>query len=187
MVWCVRPALSTEVAMSRVKTMGPWALAGVLAFTLAGCAGGGAQAPAADEPQIDLAAETEAVRQINQKWLELFRARDAEGIGALFVEDGWTVSGTDGLSEGRAAIVATNQDDFAEYPDATADWGGKQVWVAASGDLAVERGWYSVDNDADGEGEAVAGEYITVFTKVDGQWKVLGDSSVPLVAEVDED
>jgi ketosteroid isomerase-like protein len=187
MVWPVRPALFTEEAMSRLKTMGPWALAGVLAFTLAGCAGGGGEAPAAEEPQIDLAAEKEAVRQVNVNWLEQYRARDAEGIGALFVEDGWTVSGTDGLSEGRAAIVATNQEDFVDYPEATGDWGGKQVWIAASGDLAVERGWYAIDNDADGEGEAIAGEYLTVFTKVGGEWKVLADSSVPLVAEVDED
>jgi len=173
--------------MSRVKTTVPWALAGVVALTLSGCAGSGAQAPAAEEPQIDLAAEKAAVQQLNVKWLELYRARDAEGIGALFVEDGWTVSGTDGLSEGRAAIVATNQEDFTEYPDATGDWGGKQVWMAESGDLAVERGWYSIDNDAEGEGEAIAGEYLTVFTKVDGEWKILADSSVPLVEAEDED
>ena len=173
--------------MSRMKTVGPWALVGVVALTLAGCAGGGAQAPVAEEPQIDLVAEKEAVAQVNVKWLELFRARDAEGIGALFVEDGWTVSGTDGLSEGRGAIVATIAKDFTANPEATVDWGGKGVWVASSGDLAVERGWYSVDNDGEGEGEAIAGEYLTVFTKVGGEWKVLADSSVPLVEVVDED
>ena len=173
--------------MSRLKTAGSLAVAGVLAFTLSGCAGGGGEAPAPEEPKVDLAAEEQAVGQINVKWLEAYRAKDAAGIGALFVQDGWTVSGTSGLSEGRSAIVATNQKDFEKNPDATGDWGSKQIWVAASGDLAVERGWYAVDDDGDGEGEADKGEYLTVFTKVGGEWKVLADSSVPLVAEVDED
>ena len=172
--------------MSRLKNA-PLAFAAVLAFTLVGCAGETDEAPVPEEPQIDLAAEEQAVRQINVKWLELYKAKDADGIGALFVQDGWTVSGTGGLSEGRAAIVATNQKDFEKNPAGAGDWGAKQVWVAASGDLAVERGWYSVDNDAEGDGEAVKGEYLTIFTKVGGEWKVLADSSVPLKAKADED
>ncbi len=170
--------------MSKLMTMGSLAIAG--AIIVAGCAGGGG-APAQEEPQVDLAAEEQAVRQINAKWLELYRARDAEGIGALFVEDGWTVSGTDGLSEGRAAIIATASEDFQKNPDATADWDTKQVWVAASGDLAVERGWWSVDADGPSDEEEVKGEYLTVFTKVNGEWKVLADAAVPLGGTGDED
>ncbi len=170
--------------MSKLMTMGSLAIAG--AIIVAGCAGGGG-APAQEEPQVDLAAEEQAVRQINAKWLELYRARDAEGIGALFVEDGWTVSGTDGLSEGRAAIIATASEDFEKNPDATADWDTKQVWVAASGDLAVERGWWSVDADGPSDEEEVKGEYLTVFTKVNGEWKVLADAGAPLEGTADED
>ena len=173
--------------MSRLKTAGPLAAVAVLAFSFVGCAGGGGEAPAPEEPKIDLAAEEQALRQINVKWLELYRAKDAEGIGALFIEDGWTISGDAGLSEGRAAIVATNQKDFEKNPAGAGDWGAKQVWVAASGDLAVERGWYAVDDDAEGDGEGIKGQYLTVFTKVGGEWKVLGDSSVPLKAKEGED
>lgn len=172
--------------MSKLKTVGRLAIAGTIVVGLAGCAVDGG-APATEEPQIDLAAEEQAVRQINVKWLELYRARDAEGLGVLFVEDGWTVSSSDGLNEGRAAILANFTEDFEKNPDATADWGAKQVWVASSGDLAVERGWWTVDEDGPGDGEERKGEYLTVFTKVGGEWKVLTDSSVTLPAPAEED
>lgn len=172
--------------MCRPETVGALAIAGAIVVGLAGCAVDGG-APATEEPQIDLAAEEQAVRQINVKWLELYRAKDAEGIGALFIEDGWTVSSADGLLEGRAAIVAANSEDFEENPDATADWGAKQVWVAGSGDLAVERGWWTIDEDGPGDGEEMKGEYLTVFTKVGGEWKAFADSSVTLPAPAEED
>jgi uncharacterized protein (TIGR02246 family) len=166
--------------MSRTKITGLATAVGVATFTLVGCAGGGVEPPAREEPRIDLAAEEQAVRAINVKWLELERAKDAEGVGALFVEDGWTLSATRGLSEGRPAIVATIEKDYQDNPNAVADWGAKQVWVAASGDLAVERGWWTADEDGEGEGAEIKGEYLTVFTKVGGEWKVLADAGAPV-------
>jgi ketosteroid isomerase-like protein len=157
--------------------MGAIVAVGVTAMALIGCA---ASPPPPEEPPIDLAAEEQAARAVNVKWLELARAKDAEGVGALFVADGWTLSSTEGLTEGRAAIVASGKKDFEENPDQVVDWGAKQVWVAASGDLAVERGWWTVDEDGEGEGEATRGEYTTVLTKVGDEWKVLTDSSVTL-------
>jgi uncharacterized protein (TIGR02246 family) len=172
--------------MSKLKTVGSLAIAGAMVVGLAGCAVDGG-APAQEEPQIDLAAEEQAVREINAKWLELYNARDAEGIGALFVEDGWTLNASNGLTEGREAITSTTREELEENPDATSDWDTKQVWVAASGDLAVERGWWTADEDGPGDGEEIKGEYITIFTKVNGEWKVLADAGAPLEGTGDED
>jgi hypothetical protein len=100
--------------------------AGLTVFVAAGlsaCYGGGDGAPAQEEPAIDLAAEEAAVRQVNLTWLERFRARDAEGVAALFVEDGWTI-GDDGLRDGRAAILADMAAEYEENPDATAGAAG---------------------------------------------------------------
>jgi uncharacterized protein (TIGR02246 family) len=126
----------------KTRTVLTAGLTGIVAAGLSACYGGGDGAPAQEEPAIDLAAEEAAVRQINMTWLEQFRAGNAEGVAALFVEDGWTI-GDDGLRDGRAAILADMAEEYAENPDATADWGAKSVWVAASGDLAVERGWWA--------------------------------------------
>ncbi len=162
------------------------ALAGALMVGFTACSGGGGGAPAQEEPAIDLAAEEQAVRAVGQKWLELFRARDAEGVAALFLEDGWTLR-DEGLSDGRAAILADVSERYAENPDATADWGAKQVWVAASGDLAVERGWWTYDPDGPGEAEGDEGEYITIYQKVWYQWMVVADASASTKADDDED
>jgi len=173
--------------MSRFNTFGSLALIGSLAVGLAGCVSDGGDPPAAEEPKIDLAAEEEAVRQVNVKWLELYQAKDAEGVGAMFVEEGWTLSAMGGLTEGRAAIVTTTREELDKNPDAVTDWGAKQVWVAESGDLAVERGWWTGDEDGPGDKPEIKGEYLTVFTKVNGEWKVLADAATPVQGAGDED
>lgn len=162
------------------------ALAGTLMVGSTACSGGGGGAPAEEEPAIDLAAEEAAVRQVNMDWLERFRAGDADGVAALFLEDAWTI-GDDGLRDGRAAILANMTEEYAENPDATADWGAKQVWVAASGDLAVERGWWTYDPDGEGEAEGDEGEYITIFQKVGDQWMVVADAGASTKPDDDEE
>ena len=171
---------------TRTRTVLITGLAGILAAGLSACYGGGDGAPAQEEPAIDLAAEEAAVRQVNVTWLERFQARDAGGVAALFVEDGWTL-GDDGLRDGRAAILAGMSEEYEENPDATADWGAKAVWVAASGDLAVERGWWTVDQDGPGEGEADEGEYITILVKVGDQWMVVADAGASTMPDEEED
>jgi uncharacterized protein (TIGR02246 family) len=171
---------------TKTRTVVTAGLTGLLAAGLSACYGGGDGAPAQEEPAIDLAAEEAAVRQVNVTWLERFRARDAGGVAALFVEDGWTL-GDDGLRDGRAAILAGMTEEYEENPDATADWGAKAVWVAASGDLAVERGWWTVDQDGPGEGEADEGEYITILVKVGDQWMVVADAGASTVPDEEEE
>jgi uncharacterized protein (TIGR02246 family) len=171
---------------TRTRTVLITGLTGILAAGLSACYGGGDGAPAQEEPAIDLAAEEAAVRQVNVTWLERFRAGDADGVAALFVEDGWTI-GDAGLREGRAAILAGMAEEYGANPDATADWGAKSVWVAASGDLAVERGSWAYDSDGEGEAEGDEGEYITVFVKVGDQWMVLADAGASTMPDDEED
>lgn len=135
---------------------------------------------AVTEPRIDLAAEEEAVLQVNRVWLERTHARDAAGIGELFVEEGWRLTAEEGVIEGPAAIAAALEEDMTENPEQLEDWGSKGVWVAASGDLAVERGWWTSDRDGEGEAEPIEGEYVTVLVKRDGAWKILTDASAPI-------
>jgi uncharacterized protein (TIGR02246 family) len=171
---------------TKTRTVVTAGLIGVLAAGLSACYGGGDGAPAQEEPAIDLAAEEAAVRQVNMTWLEQFRAGNAEGVAALFVEDGWTL-GDDGLFDGRAAILANMAEQYAANPDATADWGTKSVWVAASGDLAVDRGWWQYDPDGEGEAAGDEGEYVTVLVKVGDQWMVLADAGASTMPDDEEE
>jgi hypothetical protein len=41
--------------------------------------------------------------------------------------------------------------------------------------MAWERGTWTYDPDGAGEAEAVEGEYLTIYEKVGGDWKVVAD------------
>ena len=138
-------------------------------------------APQAEEPQevpqIDLAAEEQAVRDINVRWLAMANEKNTTGIAALFMADGRVLSTTTEPAVGQAAIQASMDEDNAANPSRVSDWSADRVLVAASGDLAVEFGSYSsTGGGADGTVEDW-GKYVTVLRKVGGEWKIDTDSA----------
>ena len=144
------------------------AACGVLA---AGCA-----KPAPEAPAVDLAAEAQAVRDRSAAWLQLAQARDAAGIvNGVYTADAATLF--DGnIRKGTAEIQAGMEAEFAASPDATTSWTTDDVKVAASGDLAYERGTFSFDPDGAGEAPANSGEFVTIWSKVDGTWRAAVDA-----------
>lgn len=129
--------------------------------------------------QVDVEAEAQAIRDVSAGWLEHWRARDAEAIADLFASDAVTLF--DGKkNEGPAEVLARMVEEFAEYPDATVTWSTTQVQVAGSGDLAYERGTWRFDPDGGGPLPEDYGEYVTVYRKLDGQWKVAADAGTSL-------
>ena len=56
----------------------------------------------------------------------------------------------------------------------------KDLTVAASGDMAVERGTYQTSwTDKQGKPVTDHGNFVTTWKKVNGQWKVYADMAVP--------
>jgi len=144
---------------------------------LAACA-----APPAEEPGVDLAAEAQAIRDASAAWLAAAEARDAATIDSFFTADITTIF--DGkVQEGLAAVQSSREEEWAENPDATVTWSTTAVEVAASGDLAFERGNWTSDPDGAGEAPEEHGEYLTVWKKIDGQWKVQHDAGTTIKAE----
>ena len=74
-------------------------------------------------------------------------------------------------------------DEWADYPDATLTWTTSEVGVAASGDLAYEHGYWTSDPDGEGLEPEMHGEYLTVWKKIDGQWKALYDAGTMIKPE----
>jgi uncharacterized protein (TIGR02246 family) len=135
-------------------------------------------------PAVDLAAEEDAVRAVSMRWLELEKTRDAAGIAALFVADGTLYREDEEPVVGTAAIIAYLTKSYEESPAAVVDWTTDQVDMSASGDLATERGTWSVKNAGpDGTGTD-GGRYIATLRKLNGEWKVLSDVSLSTTAEV---
>lgn len=144
--------------------------------------------PADSGPSVDTAAEAEAIRALSMQWMQAVQAKDAGAVSAMFTTDGTTIfDGT--LVMGPAAIQADNQAQFSEYPDLDVSWSTNAVNVAASGDMAYERGAWTADFDGAGEMSAVGGEYVTVWVKVDGEWKVAVDagSTIPPMDDDEDD
>jgi uncharacterized protein (TIGR02246 family) len=134
-------------------------------------------------PRVDLAAEEKAVRDVSTHWLDLIKEHDAAGEAALFTDDGVMYRAHSEPAVGPAAIEAYETRDQAANPKMVVEWTTDAVSVAASGDMAVETGTYRIANAGPkGSGED-RGEFVTVYRKVNGQWKISRDVGSSTIAE----
>jgi ketosteroid isomerase-like protein len=146
-------------------------------FALVACA-----VPPAEEPAVDVAAEAQAIRDASAAWLQAVQSRDGATIDGFFAADVTTIF--DGvINEGLAEVQASRAEEWANEPDSTTTWTTTAVEVAASGELAFERGNWTSDPDGAGDAPEEHGEYLTVWKKFDGQWKVLHDAGTKIKAE----
>ena len=114
-------------------------------FSLVACA-----APPAEEPGVDVAAEAQAIRDASAAWSQAIEARDGAAIDAVFAADITTIF--DGkVQKGLVEVQAAREEEWVNQPDSTVTWTTTEVEVAASGDLAYERGHWTSDPDGAGE------------------------------------
>lgn len=128
----------------------------VLLLALAGCA----QAPAPEPfPQ-----------EIADAWIEHYTANDAAGIAALYTEDAQLLPPDQEIVSGRAAI----QEFFARTnPPGSAAIEIATVEARVLGDYAHRQGSFLLKSPG---GEAVvAGKFLELWKKVDGQWRIHRD------------
>lgn len=74
---------------------------------------------------------------------------------------------------------------YEKNPKQDVTWSTDRVDVSTSGDLAVEYGKYDVKGLGAKGTESDQGRYVTVYKKVNGDWKVaadIGTSTKPVVA-----
>jgi len=150
----------------------------LLLLGLAAC-GGSAPPPAW---QVDLAVEEQAIRDADARWMNASVNHDPVGEAAEYAPDGVEYRPNTAPIVGPAALQAFDTKFFAEHPDFVASWTTRSVHIAASGDLAV------TIEDVDVRGLGPTGEGsdkaigLTVWKKVNGQWKIahaIGSSIVP--------
>lgn len=139
-------------------------------------------APPPQEPAVDVVAEAQAIRDASAAWLAAQQAKDAATIDGFFAANITTIFDGE-VHQGLAAVQASREKEWADYPDGTVTWTTTDVGVAASGDLAYERGQWSFDPDGVGETPEQHGEYLTVWKKIDGQWKALYDTGTTIKPE----
>lgn len=139
---------------------------------------------AMSQPKTDTKADEQAIRSLSKKWLELTRKNDVAACAALFADDGVSYGMNQEPFVGPDAIKKHYSDTYEKNPKQDVSWNTDRVDVSASGDIAVEYGKYDVKGlGADGK-ESDKGRYITVYRKLNGNWKVaadIGTSTKPMV------
>ncbi|MEX2149788.1 MAG: nuclear transport factor 2 family protein [Steroidobacteraceae bacterium] len=125
---------------------------------------------------VDLAAEEKAIWDRSAEWMTLAQAKDAAAIAnTVFLPDAITVF-EGRVRKGSAEIQAGMEKEYSDMPDATLAWTTDSVKLASSGDLAWETGAWTLDPDGAGEAAPISGSFVTVWSRVDGVWRVAADS-----------
>lgn len=149
-------------------------LAGVvLALSVVGCE---ADTGADDEAgtTTDAASAEEEVRAADERMLAAARARDSVAFAGMFAEDGVLMFANEPALEGASTIRERVARDFG-MQDFQVSWNANDFLVAESGDLAVERGSYEMSFTTPQGRVQDRGKFLTVWRKIDGEWKVAGD------------
>lgn len=124
--------------------------------------------------QVSTAAEEQAINGVNQRWLELIRAKDAAAIAQLYAEDGVVMPPNEPAARGREAI-AQWWGRSMQMPGFDLTFETDQLLVSASADMALDRGTYRF-KAAPPEGAIDDnGKFVVVWKKVGGDWKVAAD------------
>jgi len=129
-----------------------------------------------EAPAVDLAAEEKAVWDASAAWMKLAQAKDVAAIvDTVYLPEAVTVFDGE-VRNGSAEIQAGMEKELSDAPASTLVWTTTAVKLAASGDMAWETGAFTFDPDGDGEKPAHTGNFVTVWSKVNGAWRVAADS-----------
>lgn len=123
---------------------------------------------------VDTGADEQAIRGHVDHWLQLVEAKDAAGIAELYAEDGTVMPPNAPIGKGRAAIQQTWASMMAT-PGFGLTFTPEQIFVSSSGDMALDRGTYSLTVAPGGTTQTDTGKYVVVWRKIGSEWKVAAD------------
>jgi uncharacterized protein (TIGR02246 family) len=119
----------------------------------------------------EMSADQQAIAVIADTWQTSFNAGNAAMVADLYVDDLFQLSANGQNSMGRDAFVAATEETMATSPTISLTPGETLVM----GDMAVAWGGYAIEaTPPDAEAIAYSGTWITAFTKVSGEWKIMG-------------
>src|SRR5688572_31912310 len=91
----------------------------------------------------DTAGDEQAIRRYVDHWLQLIKAKDAAGIAELYAEDGAVMPPNAPIGKGRAAIQQTWA-SMMGTPGFDLTFNPEQIVISSSGDMALDRGTYTL-------------------------------------------
>jgi uncharacterized protein (TIGR02246 family) len=123
---------------------------------------------------VDTARDEQAIRAHVDRWLQLVKAKDASGIAEIYAEDGAVMPPNAPIGKGRAAIQQTWA-SMMRTPGFDLTFNPEQIVISSSGDMALDRGTYTLTVAPAGTTQTDTGKYVVVWRKIGGDWKALAD------------
>ena len=121
------------------------------------------------------AADEAAIAEFNRRYLQAINDGDIDTLAALTTDGHMMIASGGPPLTGKHALVAAMQRAF-ETTDFDESWSPEETVV--SGDLAYQRGTFVVVSKpkTGGEEARIAGNFLRIYRKVDGEWFMVRDS-----------
>jgi uncharacterized protein (TIGR02246 family) len=140
------------------------------------------EAPApAPEAKVDIAAESQAVRDTETAWAKDWQTKDVEKVASYYSPDAVLLIANEPAMQGSDAIKDGIAGMFKD-PHLSLTFAPSVVVVAKGDDLAYTQGVYTMTySDPKKKVTLIEkGKYVTVYKKqADGSWKAVEDSVNP--------
>lgn len=118
----------------------------------------------------ELSAQAQEIMALESDWSALYGAKDIDGIVALLAKDSVLIMpgsqpivGIDEIRQATADMLAT---------DDSVSWRSLHAVISPSGDMAYD---YGAAATVLADGTVIEGNYLVVWVKEDGIWKVAAD------------
>jgi uncharacterized protein (TIGR02246 family) len=125
--------------------------------------------------------DARAIRELSDQWQRDVAAQNVDAIVALFAPDAVVMMSHAPLAQGSAAIRAS-WSEGVKTPGLVLHWTPTKIEVA-SPTVATEYGTYTESFDTPQGKGTDAGNYVTIWHKISGKWRVVLDAantSIPL-------
>jgi len=137
-------------------------------------------------PKVDTVAEAEALRSIENKWVDAENAGDIETILSYYAPDAVDMVPNGPIIVDKQARHKLFESWLVGFDSKSRKNTIDDIEVSSSGDLAFTRGTtHFTRTTPDGPVE-VADKWVSIYKKIDGKWKVIvniSNSNNPLQGE----
>jgi ketosteroid isomerase-like protein/mannose-6-phosphate isomerase-like protein (cupin superfamily) len=128
-------------------------------------------------------ADEKSIRTLSREWQQYIAEKNVDRIVALHTSDAVVMASNSPLAKGTGSIRAM-YNDLVNIPGLKLHWNPTKIEIA-SPRVATEYGSYSLSYETPRGRTSESGNFITIWHKVNGQWRVAIDapiSSVPMPA-----
>jgi uncharacterized protein (TIGR02246 family) len=119
---------------------------------------------------VDASADADALDALRAGYAEHYNMGHADVVAANYVDSAVTLFADGGVALGRSEIQANLEAVLAGSPTVSID----RDDIHVGDDKAVARGTWGISMPVDGaDPMTTSGNYMTLFTRVDGEWKIM--------------